>query len=453
MGTFRFELNNYRKDKDGKTPIRLIYSVNSNRKVLQTGIVIYAETWDQAEQEAIYLTKKQAAKKLPLIPFTDLPLSHEVDTINDKLDGIVQAIKNIEQRFKLDKITFSADMVVKQYKETLIPETKKDQSHELVPLYIDKYVGEQRNILAPGSLKVYENVKHHLAGYEKYANCKVRFTEMDRSFFLNFQNYLIEQVDLRNTTAAKVLSKLKTILNYAAKYRVEVNNDYRNFTIRKENLGVIALSKKELDQIVNFNLSDKGKMVQGKEYKGKPISVSYATLDRARQIFVMGCATGMRYSDLTGLRWENILEDEIQITVKKTKETLMIPLNAYSATILKLNVGKIKPLPTLTNQRLNDYVKLLAKEVGINTPVSVVRYKGSKRVEETKPKYQLISAHTGRKTFVTASLEMGMSAEETMSITGHADYKSFKKYLHITNKVKKAAMSKAWGKTAQLKAV
>lgn len=453
MGTFRFELNNYRKDKDGKTPVRLIYSVNNNRKVLSTGAAIYSEMWDQTEQEVIYLTKKQAAKKLPLIPFTDLPLSHEVDVINDKLDGIVQAIKNIEQRFKLDKVAFSAEMVVNKYKEALIPETKKDQSHELVPFYIDKYVNEQRNILAPGSLKVYGNVKHHLSGYEKYGNCKIRFTDMDRSFFLNFQNYLIEQVDLRNTTAAKVLSKLKTILNYAAKCGIEINNDYRNFTIRKENLGVIALSRKELDQIANFDLSDSSKMIQGKEYKGKPIPVSYATLNRARQLFVMGCATGMRYSDLAGLRWENILEDEIRITVKKTKEELMIPLNTYSAAILNANTGKIKPLPTLTNQRLNDYVKLLAKEAGIDTPVSVVRYKGSKRVEETKPKYQLISAHTGRKTFVTASLEMGMSAEETMAITGHADYKSFKKYLHITNKVKKAAMRKAWDKPTQLKAV
>ena len=64
----------------------------------------------------------------------------------------------------------------------------------------------------------------------------------------------------------------------------------------------------------------------------------------------------------------------------------------------------------------------------------------------TYPKHQLISVHTGRKTFATLSLERGMSAEEVMHCTGHLDYKSFKRYVKITEARKKLVMGKAWGK-------
>lgn len=446
MGTFKFELNKYRLDGDGKAPIRLNYSVSNVRKRVPTGISVFPECWNYEEQEIIYLSKKQAAKQLPNIPYTDLPTAGDVDDLNDQLDGLILSLKDVEKNFTAQKITYSAEMVVNAYRASQLPETKKDQSHKLVPQYIDKYCEEQRTVKANASLVIYRTLKNHLENYGSYKNKKIRFAEMDNSFFLKFQTYLIEQKNLKNTTVAKQLSTLKTILNYAAKYRVEVNNDFRSFKIKKEKLGVIALSRAEMEKIIKLDLSDKTHMVEGKMKQGKPVQVSYSTLDKARDFFIMGCATGMRYSDLAGLRWENIKGDEIWITVKKTKEELMIPINEYSAAILEKNAGKIKPLPQFSNQRLNDYVKLLARESGINTPVLTVRYKGTQRIETTNPKYKLISAHTSRKTFVTVSLENGMSAEETMATTGHSDYQSFKKYLHITNKVKKTAMSKAWSK-------
>ena len=84
------------------------------------------------------------------------------------------------------------------------------------------------------------------------------------------------------------------------------------------------------------------------------------------------------------------------------------------------------------------------KSAGINDPVEIVRFKGSERVPIIYPKHQLISMHTGRKTFVTLSLEKGMSAEEVMAITGHSDYKSFKRYVKITEARSKVVMAKAW---------
>ena len=49
-----------------------------------------------------------------------------------------------------------------------------------------------------------------------------------------------------------------------------------------------------------------------------------------------------------------------------------------------------------------------------------------------------------------------MSTEEVMSITGHKDYQSFKRYVKVTEQRKKVVMLKAWKggkKDSNLKAV
>jgi integrase len=106
------------------------------------------------------------------------------------------------------------------------------------------------------------------------------------------------------------------------------------------------------------------------------------------------------------------------------------------------------PLPVISNQKLNDYIKELCKEAKLNDPIEIVRFKGDKRVATVYPKYDLISIHVGRKTFVTLSLAKEMTAEEVMKISGHEDYQSFKRYVNVTETRKKESMQKAWGSPA-----
>lgn len=104
----------------------------------------------------------------------------------------------------------------------------------------------------------------------------------------------------------------------------------------------------------------------------------------------------------------------------------------------------ISPIPMISNQKLNKYVKELCELAEINDPVEIIRFKGAKRHATLHPKHELISAHTGRKTFVTLSLSKGIPAEVVMKITGHSDYKSFKRYVEVDEDRKRNAMSLAW---------
>ncbi len=60
------------------------------------------------------------------------------------------------------------------------------------------------------------------------------------------------------------------------------------------------------------------------------------------------------------------------------------------------------------------------------------------------PKYELITTHTGRRTFVTLSLEKGVRPEVLMRITGHKDMRTMKKYIKLTEKVTKSEFLRAW---------
>jgi len=447
MGTIRFELRNAKADKDGKAPIRLIYQVKGQRKYYNTGLKILPECWDKKEQQAFYLEKKAARKLYPGINYELLLVASEVKDVNNELDGLTRKIEAIEKRFEMDKAIYSAEMVVEKLKADKTHTTKREAPSNILFEYMDKYLEDHKATREAGSLSVYRTLKKHLQGFEHDTRRKVTFDKIDYSFFQLFQNYLLSLtkiVDgkvmplLNNTTIAKQLSTIKTFLSYARKEGVNVSDKYRDFKIKKETLEVIALTNEEFESLYYLDLSGNKKLAQ------------------VRDVFCFACTTGLRYSDLAQLKREHIKQDEIKLTVKKTKEPLAIPLTPYSKAILAKYEAIHRPLPIISNQKLNDYVKELCQLAGIIEPIEIVRFRGTKREAITYPKYELIGVHTGRKTFATLSLEKGMSAEEVMTITGHKDYKSFKRYVKITEQRKKTVMMKAWGgelSTVKVKAI
>ena len=445
--TIRMELFSPRIDKTGKAPLRLIYQISGERKFIYTGIKLFPANWDSENQKGVYLDKKSAKSLIPLIDFYLLPSAKDVYEINRSIDTLCSEIRNIEKRFELDKIRFNAEMIIDKYKELHSPNTKRSQPKKIVSDYIDKYIEEQKTSKAPNSLKIYKALKYHLEDFAKHTKGKVVFTEMDKSFFAKFQNYLVDIKLMRNTTTAKQLSTLKTILNYADSCGIEVDYGYKKFKIKREELPVVALTEEEFLSLYNLDLSDYSRKEEYVRIKNqKKEWVTYETLDKARDILCFGAMTGMRYSDLSLVGWQHIIDGVIDITIVKTKRQLYIPLNNYALSIITKHKVENSPIPRLSNQRLNDYVKILAKLAGIDSTVEIVRYRGSERIAENYNKYDLISSHIGRKTFCTLSLEKGMSAEQVMAISGHSDYKSFKRYVNVTNEVKKKALLNAWNR-------
>ncbi len=447
MGTSRFILRADKPLKNGTSPVDLLYSISGQRKYYRTELKFYPECWDVARQEPLYLDRKTAKKVLPAIDFDLLPTAEDIKENKQEMKEIINSIKNIEKMYRLNKVQYSSEMVLERLKSEKHSITKKEADTNVVFEFMQKYIDDHKNLREVGSLSVYKSVKNHLEGFCKATGNKVTFQNINYPFFQSFQAYLLQDKTdakgqnipgLNNTTIAKQLSTIKTFLNYAKKQGIEVTDKYKDFKIKRESLEVIALTNDEFLKLFNLDLTDNKRFAE------------------TRDVFCFACTTGLRYSDLEQLKREHIKQQEIHLTVKKTKELLTVPLNSYSKAILNKYAEMLRPLPVISNQNLNYNVKDLCKLAEINEQIEIVRFRGIKRETKTYPKFKLIGVHTGRKTFATLSLERGMSTEEVMSITGHKDYKSFKRYVKVTEQRKKVVMLKAWeGATEQnqLKAV
>ena len=236
--------------------------------------------------------------------------------------------------------------------------------------------------------------------------------------------------NIHNITIAKQMSTLKTLLKYARTlYKIDVNQSYQDFRVARKDSSfeVVTLTNDEFLKLYNMDLSDNRR------------------LDRVRDVFCFSCATGLRYSDLHQLKREHIRHNTIKMTASKTGQRLEIPLNPYSYAILDKYKAQYEPLPVISGQKTNEYIKELGKMAEINTPIEKVREYGIKKKSVIYEKWQLMSIHMGRKTFTTLSLEKGIAPQEVMALTGHTTYKAFKRYVDVTNERKKAVMAQAWG--------
>lgn len=184
----------------------------------------------------------------------------------------------------------------------------------------------------------------------------------------------------------------------------------------------------------------KDEIIALRDYKGK----SY--LEKARDILLFCCFTGLRYSDAITLRLSDIKKEHISIVTKKTKDAITIDLNNNSRAIVEKYSSSKKPDDTLfagiSNQKMNVFLKELARECGINESVRVVSYKGNQRIESVFQKWELITTHTGRRTFIVSALRLGIPSEVIMRWTGHSSYETMKPYIAIVDELKKEQMDK-----------
>jgi site-specific recombinase XerD len=166
------------------------------------------------------------------------------------------------------------------------------------------------------------------------------------------------------------------------------------------------------------------------------------TQEYVRDNFCFGCFTGLRFSDISRISKENIKGDFLEIVTQKTKDFIKIPLNDFAKQIIEKYSGGLPR--SISNQKTNDILKEIGEIAELNEVVVKRKFKGVKVIEVCEPKHKLLSTHAARRTFVTLSLEKGMRPETVMSITGHKDYATFKKYIKLTDNVRLLEMNKIW---------
>lgn len=267
-------------------------------------------------------------------------------------------------------------------------------------------------------------LRNDLYEYDKH----LTFNSLDKERLVGFVMYLRDERELRNATILKKISFLKWFLNWATSEGLNSNMAFKSYTpnLKSVNKAVIFLDWDELMAVYNLEgLSEE--------------------LSHTRDVFCFCCFTGLRYSDVANLKRANVFSDYIQITTIKTIDSLVIELNDYSKEILDryrymiLKAGKA--LPVVANQKMNLNLKKICKLAGLDKPIQITYYKADHRVEEIHPKYELITTHAGRRTFICNALMLGIAPEVVMKWTGHSDYSAMKPYIAIADRTKAKAMT------------
>jgi len=238
-------------------------------------------------------------------------------------------------------------------------------------------------------------------------------------------------VGLRNSTIKKKLGYMRWFLNWATDKGYNTNLEYKHFepSLKTTQKKVIFLTKEELQQVRDYELTEKTKF-----------------LEPVRDIFLFCCFSSLRFSDAMNLKWNDVKDDHIEVTTVKTADSITIEINNVMRGLLDkyqvLKETQKSVFPTITNQAMNRDLKELCRLAGINSEERITTYKGTERHDEIVEKWELIGTHTGRRTFIVNALSRGISPSVVMKWTGHSDYASMKPYIDIVDSIKASEMNK-----------
>lgn len=168
--------------------------------------------------------------------------------------------------------------------------------------------------------------------------------------------------------------------------------------------------------------------------------------DEIRNMFCFSCFTGLRYSDLVNLKWSDVHEDRIEIVTKKTNDRLYIEFNKFSRGIIEKLKERAHELsdhvfPHICLNHYNEVLVKIAKLSGIDKEIEYDYLSGSERKTNKVKKYECVTSHTARRTFVCNALSIGIPPNIVMKWTGHKNYKSMNPYIDVTTNAKKESMN------------
>lgn len=281
------------------------------------------------------------------------------------------------------------------------------------------------NSWTPRTRQKFASLRRHLSGYAPH----LRLDTLTAADLQGFTEYLCG-LGLRNSTVGKLAEHVRWFLRWAADngyYHGTLHRTYRPKLkgAKSEQGAVVYLTIPELERLESFDLT------------------ANPALAAVRDVFVFCCYSGLRFSDAKTLKETDIHDGSIHVVTRKTDDPLSIELNSHTRAVLERWRGRLGglALPAISNAKTNGRLKELGRVVGLDAPVHLVYYKGARRFDETRPKWEVLTTHAARRTFVVTALTLGVPAEVIIRWTGHSDFSAMKPYIAIVDEVKRAQMA------------
>ncbi len=382
--TVNFSLKKSKARTDGKCPVYIRCTFNSQRFELSTGVFVIPELWNDEKQQIAGRTE-------------------EAKILNTRLNKITSRVQDVYNQLQSKSESFSALDV----KNKLLGVSDEKGVLDVLDGIIKDIEARVGNDYSEGTLRHYRTTRDRLADFfkTKFSRNDVPLSKIDYNFLNSFDLYLKTGLWLKPNTALTYHKHLKKALNTAIAMNQISFNPYNSFKVTRNETHRDFLTNLELERI-----------------KNKEVSTN--RLEIVRDVFVFACYTGLGYAELSKLNKFHIQQGDdggkwIIIDRDKTDIRCRIPLLPQAKAILQkyenfpINRNKGKLLPLHSNQKMNEYLKELAAICGIQKNLSM---------------------HVARHTFATSvTLANGVPIETVSKILGHTSLKTTQIYARIVD--------------------
>ncbi|MEY4457237.1 MAG: hypothetical protein RLY15_1501 [Bacteroidota bacterium] len=335
--------------------------------------------------------------------------------------------------------TINTKWIVKQVdKFYMKPESDADPNFYFVP-FIRNYIEESKTridprtgkIISKGTIGTYRTTVSKIIKLENSLDFKFKIREIGLDFHSKYISFA-KQENYGNTVIEKDISIISSFIK-AAKIKgletnVEVESNQFSF-VRDKSIDTY-LDKNEIELVYNLDLSEND------------------SLDKVRDLFIVGLWTGLRISDLKRINSFDFTSGNIRILeTEKTNVYVEIPIHEHLKSILIKRNGQ---LPEMSDQHFNRKVKDVCEKAGITKVIlgSVKDAKKNRKVKDFYPKFKLISSHTCRRSFI--SNHYGKISDKTlMSISAHKSVAQFLSYVKTSSEDQAKELSNLWANEKQ----
>ncbi|WP_422103842.1 site-specific integrase [Winogradskyella sp.] len=248
-----------------------------------------------------------------------------------------------------------------------------------------------------------------------------------KKFYKKFTAYLYKKGCYDNYVGHNI-KQIRTFFNWLKYDKDLPTGDFqRLFYVRKEEVDILVLSPEQL----KFLIHD-----EAFHHQLSP------ALRRVKDVFVFGCTTGLRFSDIYQLTSKNFEKQNgewyLKVKSKKTKTYSYIKLPNYAVDIYKNYKPKSTRQPIFGKISLfifNRTLKGIGERAGFTEPIAMTRERLGKAKNVSANKQQRfcdkMSSHMMRRTAITTLLILGMPEHLVRKISGHSySSKSFNRYVH-----------------------
>lgn len=387
------------------SPVLMLFRFANKRLKYSTGEKIDPKYWNDKKNRA------SETRKFPQFP----EFNARLQNIEDTAFNIYRKLLNDGEAVTLESMKEGLDRELKNISSSSI---------ELVEDYILKFMDDSEKgkrltkngkRIAKTTITAYRNCLWRFQEYQKDRGKKFRFEDITLNFYDDWVSWLTNQGYAKNTVA-KHIKNLKVFMRNALRQGLHDNRAFEDKAFRKseEITDKVYLTEEELKLLFDLDLS------QNKR------------LDKVRDLFLVGCYTGLRFSDYNQVTEENFVNGGSMLKARalKTNEPVVIPLHWIVKDILAKHQNQLPKIPS--NVKMNLYLKELCQLAGIDSNVIVSMTKAGLRVDSKQPKYELVTTHTARRSFITNMIKSGIPWHMVMKIT-HKSEQAFLRYIRTDN--------------------